>query len=65
MLQQVDLIVRTNLDTYLNNFLQKLPEEKHSVARDAYNKDIERIVKYCFTHMFQPSSFELTENFIK
>ncbi len=47
MQDKIKEVIIWNLETYLKSYLERLPEDKHEIARQSFLKDMERIVQYC------------------
>lgn len=65
MYEQVKSIIKATSDIYINNFLQKIADDKKQLALIAYEKDIDRLSKFCYEEIFLDVDFRLKSPLIK
>jgi hypothetical protein len=65
MYEQVKSIIQATTDIYINNFLQKIADDKKQLALTAYEKDIDRLSKFCYEEIFLDTNFRLKSPLIK
>ncbi|MCK9272263.1 Fic family protein [Candidatus Gracilibacteria bacterium] len=65
MTNKIKEIISHNLEIYLEEHLTKIPEDKQDIAKEYFQKDIERITNYFNNSDFLNDNFHLTQDFIK
>lgn len=65
MINIIKDIISHNLGVYLDEHLTKIPQDKQDIAKEYFQKDIERITNYFNNSDFLNNNFQLTQDFIK